>query len=401
MTTKTLRVAIVHEWLVDYSGSERVVEQMLRCYPQADLFSVVDFLEDDQRGFLGGRRAQTSFIQGLPGARRKFRRYLPLMPLAVEQFDLSGYDLVLSSNHAVAKGVITGPDQLHVSYVHTPMRYAWDLQHQYLREAGLDSGAGSWIARSMLHYLRQWDGRSACGVDRFLVNSAYIGRRVLKAYRRDSQVLYPPVDVARFPLRLDKEPFYLAASRMVPYKRMPLIVEAFARMPGRRLVVVGEGADLERVRTLAAQVPNIELLGYQPAAALADLMARAQAFVFAAEEDFGITLVEAQACGTPVIAFGAGGAVETVIDHPDPARRTGVLFFPQTSVALTAAVERFERLRAAEGFDPRTCHANARRFDIDTFGRGLKASVDAALATADRREEPVDADAPQWQGTGT
>jgi glycosyltransferase involved in cell wall biosynthesis len=375
-----LRVAVVHEWLVDYSGSERVVEQILRCFPQADLYSVVDFLPDDARGFLGGRRAHTSFIQKLPGAKRHFRRYLPLMPLAVEQFDLRGYDLILSSSHAVSKGVISGPDQVHISYVHSPMRYAWDLQHEYLREAGLARGLTSWATRAVLHYLRLWDVRTAHGVDQFVANSAYIARRIRKVYRRESSVVYPPVDVARFRFQAEKEPFYLAASRLVPYKRMPLIVEAFARMPDRRLVVVGDGPDMARVRALAAAAPNIEVLGFQPNEALAALMARAQAFVFAAEEDFGITPVELQACGTPVIAYGAGGAVETVVDDPDPAKRTGVLFDEQTADALCAAVQRFERLRDAGGFDPRVCRANAERFGIDAFAQGLCNVVDQALA---------------------
>jgi len=376
------KVALVHEWLVDYSGSERVVEQMLRCYPQADLFSVVDFLRDDERGFLGGRRANTSFIQRLPGARKHFRRYLPLMPLAVEQLDLRGYDLVLSSSHAVSKGVITGPDQVHVSYVHSPMRYAWDLQHEYLREGGLQRGPSSWLARAVLHYLRQWDVRTAHGVDQFVANSHYIARRIRKVYRRESTVVYPPVDLERFTPTIEKDRYFLAASRMVPYKRMPLIVEAFAGLPQHRLVVVGEGPDLARVQALAANAPNIELLGYQEGADLVALMAKARAFVFAAEEDFGITPVEAQACGTPVIAYGAGGAVETVIDDPDPLRRTGVLYDAQTVPAIQAAVERFVRLADDSGFDSQVCRFNAERFSLDAFARGLQAAVDASVAAA-------------------
>ena len=299
-----MKVAIVHEWFVNYAGSEKVVEEILKVFPQADLFALVDFLADDERGFLGGRRVRTSFIQRLPKARSAFRNYLPLMPLAVEQFDLSSYDLVISSNHAVAKGVITGPDQMHISYVYTPVRYAWDLQHQYLRESGLEKGLKAWIARLSLHYLRIWDSRTVHGVDTFLACSKYIARRIRKTYGRDSKVVYPPVDIARFMMRTDKENFYLTASRMVPYKRMPMIVEAFAAMPQRRLVVIGDGPELERVKALARDASNVTILGYQPTEVLADYMARARAFVFAAEEDFGITPVEAQACGTPVIAYG-------------------------------------------------------------------------------------------------
>lgn len=385
MSTSPLKVALVHEWLIDYSGSERVVEQILRCYPQAELYSVVDFLRDDERGFLGGRRARTSFIQRLPGARKGFRRYLPLMPLAVEQFDLSAYDLVISSSHAVSKGVITGPDQVHVSYVHTPMRYAWDLQHEYLREAGLARGLKSWFARAMLHYLRQWDVRTAHGVDGFIANSAYIARRIRKVYQREATVVYPPVAVERFALQTGKEDFFLAASRLVPYKRMPLIVEAFRRMPQRRLVMVGDGPDMARVRALAEGAPNIEVRGFRPNAELADLMGRARAFVFAAEEDFGITPVEVQACGTPVIAYGAGGAVETVLDDPDPGRRTGVLFDAQTVDALCAAVERFEALRVDGGFDPAVCRANAERFSTEAFGLRLRQAVEQAWLRAGQR----------------
>lgn len=306
-----MKVAVVHEWLDTYAGSERVLEQMLKAYPSADLFTVVDFLKDDERGFVLGKRARTTFIQRLPGARKHFRSYLPLMPLAVEQLDLSGYDLVLSSSHAVAKGVITGPDQVHVSYVHSPIRYAWDMQHQYLNESGLARGFKGAVARLVLHYMRLWDLRTANGVDAFIANSAFIARRIRKVYRREAQVIFPPVDLDRFQLHEHKEDFYLAASRMVPYKKMPLIAEAFAKMPGKRLVMIGDGPEIDRVRAVAG--PNVSVLGYQGTEVLADHMRRARAFVFAAEEDFGIMPVEVQACGTPVIAFGRGGATETVL----------------------------------------------------------------------------------------
>jgi len=372
-----LKVALVHEWLVNCAGSEKVVEQILKIYPQADLFALVDFLKDDERGFLGGRRAKTSFLQRMPFARRAYRNYLPLMPLAIEQFDLLDYDLVISSSHAVAKGVITGPDQVHVSYVHTPIRYAWDLQHQYLRESGLISGFKSWIARAALHYVRNWDTRTANGVDVFLANSSYIGSRIRKVYRRKSTVVYPPVDVDRFVLRAEKEDFYLAASRMVPYKRMPMIVEAFAAMPGKRLIVIGDGPDFARVQEAARGAANVSVLGYQSNEVLVDHMSRARAFVFAAQEDFGIIPVEAQACGTPVIAFGAGGVRETVIDSPDVQRRTGVFFGVQTAQALREAVETFE---ARGPYLPEVCRANALRFSPQVFAQGLRAAVDAALA---------------------
>lgn len=379
-----MKVAIVHEWFVNYAGSEKVVEEILKVFPQADLFALVDFLADDERGFLGGRRAHTSFIQRLPKARSAFRNYLPLMPLAVEQFDLSAYDLVISSNHAVAKGVITGPGQVHVSYVHTPIRYAWDLQHQYLRESGLQKGLKAWIARLSLHYLRLWDSRTAHGVDAFLANSKYIARRIRKTYGRDSKVVYPPVDVARFAMRRDKENFYLAASRMVPYKRMPMIVEAFAAMPKRQLVVIGDGPELQRVKALAREANNVTILGYQPTEVLADYMARARAFVFAAEEDFGITPVEVQACGTPVIAYGAGGALETVISSADPKKRTGLFFHKQTAEAVRNAVCEFE---AAGEFRPEVCRANAEQFSVEIFRQELRQAVGQLFATLGGNEQ--------------
>jgi glycosyltransferase involved in cell wall biosynthesis len=222
-----MRVAIVHEWLDTYAGSERVLEQLLLAWPEADLFAVCDFLPEAERGFLGGRRPRTSFIQRLPFARSRFRAYLPLMPMAIEQFDLSGYDLVLSSSHAVAKGVLTGPGQLHISYIHSPMRYAWDLQHQYLRESGNDRGLRGAVARWMLHRLRIWDRASAAGVDVLVANSSYIAERIRKVWRRESVVVHPPVAVHRFTLRREKQDYYLVASRMVPYKRVELVTAAF------------------------------------------------------------------------------------------------------------------------------------------------------------------------------
>lgn len=375
-----LRVALVHEWYAAFAGSERVVEQLLKVFPQADLYALVDFMSDEERVFLGGRPVQTSFIQRLPLARRRFRNYLPLMPIAVEQFDLSGYDLVISSNHAVAKGVITGPDQIHVSYVHTPIRYAWDLQHQYLNESGLTTGMKSRIARLILHYLRMWDSRTANGVDVFIANSKYIARRIDKTYRRQATVIYPPVDIERFTVREHKESFYLAASRMVPYKRMPMIVEAFAAMADRELVVIGDGPDMARIKALTKGQHNIRVLGYQPDRVLGDYMARARALIFAAEEDFGITPVEAQACGTPVIAYSAGGAMETVIASADPNKRTGVFFRQQTPAALRRAVEQFE---AAGEFRPSVCRANAERFGSEHFRRNIAATVAQVMSQFD------------------
>jgi glycosyltransferase involved in cell wall biosynthesis len=373
-----LRVAVVHEWLTTYAGSEKVVEQILAIFPQAELFVLVDFLDDSKRYLVGGRYPTTSFIQRLPGARKHYRNYLPLMPLAVEQFDLTAFDLIISSNHAVAKGVITGPDQIHVSYVHSPIRYAWDLQHQYLRESGLTKGIKACVVRVCLHYLRIWDVRTAYGVDQFIANSNFIGRRIRKAYGRDSIVVYPPVDIERFNLRKDKENFFLAASRMVPYKRMAMIAEAFVGMPDKELIMIGDGPEFEKIQNIVGKATNIKLLGYQSDEVLVDHMGRARAFVFAAEEDFGITPVEAQACGTPVIAYGAGGVLETVMASTNPKIRTGIFFDSQTVEALILAVEQFDHLGE---FSPETCRANAERFSHQNFIDAFSQVVDSAVCS--------------------
>lgn len=365
------KVAIVHDWLVTYAGAERVLRGLLALYPQADLFAVCDFLNDADRAKLFGKRAKTSFIQRLPFARTKYRAYLALMPLAVEQLDVSGYDLVISSSHAVAKGVLTGPDQLHVCYCHTPIRYAWDMQHQYLAQAGIARGMKSVLARLVLHYMRLWDVRTAHGVDRFVANSGYIARRIAKTYGREAVVVHAPVDVAAFALCAEKEGFYLTAARLVPYKRVDLIVEAFASMPDKQLIVIGDGPEMARIRGLAGA--NVKLLGYQQDAVMLDHLQRARAFIYAAEEDFGILPVEAQACGTPVIAFGKGGALDTVIGLSDPAGRaaTGVFFEEQTVQAIVTAVGRFEasRIEAAD------CRAQAEKFGPAVFAAGMREVV--------------------------
>lgn len=370
-----MRVAIVHEWLTTYAGSERVLEQILILYPDADVFCLLDFLPQDQRGFVQGRSIYTSFIQNLPFTRKIYRQYLPLMPLAIEQFDLSDYDLVISSNHAVAKGVLTGPDQLHISYIHSPIRYAWDLQHQYLLEAGLDKGLRGWLAKWILHKMRIWDLRTANGVDAFVANSKFIARRIWKVYRRESAVIYPPVDTSAFTLLENKEDFYLVASRMVPYKRTELIVEAFSQMPDKKLMVIGSGPDFAKVKAKASR--NVIIMGYQDLEVLRDYMQRARALIFAAEEDFGIVPVEAQACGTPVIAYGKGGALET-IRGLDADRPTGVFFTEQTVSRIVEAVGIFERER--QRIHPHACRENALRFAQERFRKEFSEFVSKKLA---------------------
>jgi glycosyltransferase involved in cell wall biosynthesis len=351
-----LRVAIIHDFLYTYAGAERVLEQFVNVFPQAQLFSLFDFLPADQRGFIRNKPVKASFLQRMPFARTRHRAYLPLMPIAIEQLDLSKFDLVISSSYVAAKGVITRPDQLHVCYCHTPVRFAWDLHNQYLEQTGLTHGLRSILARVILHYIRSWDLRSAQGVDVFLTNSDYVGRRIQKLYRRKSITIYPPVDIDLFQLQETKEDFYLTASRMVPYKRIDLIVEAFARMPHRRLIVVGQGPEMSRIKAKAG--PNITFMGHETCERLRRHMQLARAFVFAAEEDFGIAPVEAQASGTPVIAYGRGGATETVIEGV-----TGILFESQTVESLISAVERFEQRE----WNPARIRRHAEQFSAAQF----------------------------------
>ncbi|WP_031406915.1 glycosyltransferase family 4 protein [Geobacillus vulcani] len=370
-----MKVAIIHDWLVTYAGAEKVLEQLLKIYPDADLFSLVDFTDEGQRGFILNKQVTTSFIQKLPFARKKYRSYLPFMPLAIEQLDVSKYDVVISSSHAVAKGIITGPDQLHISYVHSPIRYAWDLQHQYLKEAGLERGIKGWIAKAILHYIRNWDYRTANGVDYFVANSKFIARRIWKVYRREADVIYPPVDVSAFSFHDKKEEFYLTASRMVPYKKVDLIVEAFSKMPDKKLVVIGDGPDFQKVKAKAGS--NVELLGYQPFEVLRDYMQRAKAFVFAAEEDFGITPVEAQACGTPVIAYGKGGALETVRGYGQVEKPTGLFFEKQNVSSLVQSIELFEKISGDIRYQD--CRENALRFSPERFRKEFEDYVNSKL----------------------
>jgi glycosyltransferase involved in cell wall biosynthesis len=331
-------------------------------FPQADIFSLLEFLPSSDRRFLANKPVTTTFLQRLPFARCKYPAYLPLMPIAIEQLNLSHYDLVISSSHCVAKGVVTGPDQLHVSYTHTPMRYAWDSQHEYLAGSGLNRGLKGLFARWMLHKLRLWDVRTAHGVDSFVANSQFIARRIWKAYRRHARVIHPPVDTGAFALCEKREDFYLTASRLVPYKKIDVLVDAFAAMPDKKLVVIGEGPDLKKLRAKAG--PNVTLLGYQDSASLRDYVQRARAFLFASREDFGIVLVEAQAAGTPVIAFGQGGALETIcgLESDSP---TGVFFHEQTPSAVVGAIQTFESQEHL--IKPAACRANAMRFGIERF----------------------------------
>lgn len=372
-----MRIAVVCDWLVTYAGAEKVLEQILNIYPEADLFALVDFLDEDKRDFIKHKKVTTSFIQHLPKAKTKYRSYLPLMPLAIEQLDLSKYDLIISSSHCVAKGIMTGPNQVHISYVHSPIRYAWDLQHQYLKEAGLTKGIKGWLAKIILHYMRIWDTRTSNGVDYFIANSKFIAKRIWKCYRREADVIYPPVDVEAFEYCDQKENFYLTASRMVPYKKIDLIVEAFTQMPDKKLIVIGTGPDFDKIQKIVEGHNNIKLMGYQPFSVLKEHMQKAKAFVFAAEEDFGITPVEAQACGTPVIAYAKGGCLETIKDLKEKNKATGIFFYSQNINELKKAIINFEEKNDMISFF--YCRKNAEQYSIENFRENFRKRINQCI----------------------
>lgn len=362
-----MRTAIVHDWFVNYMGSEKCVESFVKIWPDADIFSLVDYLTPEQRNLiLDGKEVTTSFIQKLPFSRKHHRNYLPLFPLAIEQFDLSKYDVIISSSHAVAKGIITSADQLHISYCHTPMRYAWASYNQYVSSNNLSSIKGL-LLKYILHRLRIWDYVSSKRADFIIANSNHIAGRIKKIYGRNAVVIYPPVDVNKFPLERDKDDYYLTVSRFVPYKKIDLIVKTFSKLKDKKLIVIGDGPELEKIKALAGS--NIELKGHQSFESLKKYMQKAKAFIFAAEEDFGITIVEAQSCGTPVIAYKVGGASETVVNN-----KTGILFDSQTEESLIKAIENFEN--AYNSFDAELIHRHAGSFSRDNFERNIKNYVD-------------------------
>lgn len=362
-----MKKALVHDWFSAFGGAEKCIASLTNIWDDFDIYSLIDFLDHENRDIiLKGKSTHTSFIQKLPKVKEKYRNYLPLFPFAIEQFNLEDYDLILSSSHCVSKGVLTHSNQLHISYVHTPVRYAWDLYFQYLEESGLDKGIKGILAKYFLHKLRIWDLSTINRVDHYIANSHYIAKRIKKVYGRTADVIYPPVDVDKFQLCEQKEDFYLTASRLVPYKKIDLIVEAFSQT-NKKLVVVGSGPDLEKVKAKASK--NIEILGYQEDSVLINLMRKAKAFVFAAEEDFGIIPVEAQACGTPVICFDKGGTRETVIN-----KKTGVYFEKQNVDSLLSAVSNFESLQ--DVLEPKLVRENALRFSVPRFEQEMKQYVD-------------------------
>lgn len=362
-----MKTAIVHEWFVDYMGSEKCVESFTNIWPESDVFALIDFLNiEDRKKILKGKYAKTSFVQNLPRAKTSHRSYLPLYPLAIEQLDISNFDVIISSSHSVAKGVLTNSKQLHVCYCHTPMRYAWDLYHQYINESGLRKGLKGFIAKYFLHKIRIWDYISAKRVDHFVANSHYIAKRIKKVYGRDADVIYPPVDVAKFTLEINKSDYFLIVARFVPYKKVDLVVEAFKQFPDKKLIVVGSGPDEDKIKKAATA--NVKFLGHQNDDELVKLIQKAKAFIYAAEEDFGITIVEAQAAGTPVIAYGMGGAKETVIDG-----KTGILFNEQSTDSLADAIKKFEENSGS--FDSAVIHEHALQFSREVFETKIKEFV--------------------------
>lgn len=366
-----MRLAVVVDWITDSGGGEYVLSETLKAFPGATVFSVVDTMSGAEHARLGIPPARTTWLQRVPAALRNYRPFLPLMPLALRGLDLAGFDVVLAISHAVAKAPPVRPGQRLLCLTLSPMRYAWDLRAQYLAESGLDRGLRGMVAGAVLDRLRAWDLRTSARVDSYASISRHIAGRVRRNYARDSIVIYPPVDTEFFTPggRADllvgaQDAPYVTASRLVPYKRVDVIVRAFAALPERRLVVIGDGPDREKVRAAAGGAPNIAFAGHAPREAMREHMRSARAFVFAAEEDFGIAPLEAQACGVPVIAFGRGGVLETVVE---PA--TGLFFETQEAEAVRRAIARFEAQEPS--FSTAACRTNAERFSAARFRREL------------------------------
>lgn len=363
-----MKVAIVQEWLVTVGGSDKVVKAILDVFPDADIYTLVAKKEVCDELGIPWEKVHTSFIQKMPLGTKKHRAYLPLFPFAIEQFDLRGYDVVISSSHCVAKGILTKADQLHICYCHSPIRYCWDMYNEYLEESHLDKGFKSWLVRLMLHPIRQFDAIAGSRVDYYISNSDYVGQRIRKTYRRKAKTIHPNIDISNFELCNDKQEYYLASSRLVAYKKIDTIIEAFNQMPDKKLVVIGGGPNLEAYRKLANA--NVTVMGYQPFDVLKDKMQHAKAFVFAADEDFGMIPIEAQSCGTPVIAYGHGGSLETVNGG-----KTGLFFNEQTPEAIVEAVNRFEAM-GSQPFAPADCRQWAEGFSEERFKREIKEFVE-------------------------
>jgi glycosyltransferase involved in cell wall biosynthesis len=366
-----VKTALVHDWLLSpVGGAENTLEAIYSLFP-SPIYTLLWKPSAFTNTPLASAEVFSSFINKWPGAHSHFQTFLPLFPLGIEQFDLSAYDVVISSSHCVAHGALTHREQIHICYCHTPMRYAWDLMHEALRDSKLDKGLRGFMARLGLHFLRQWDVSSSRRADHFIANSKFIERRIEKIYGRKAEVIYPPVDTSYFGLSEKKEPFFITSSRLVPYKRVSLIVDAFSEMPDLELVVIGDGPEMKNIRKRAGK--NIRLLGRAPRDVLRNYLQRAEGFIFAATEDFGIAPVEAMACGTPVIAFNKGGAKETVVDGV-----TGLFFEEQTAPAIQAAVRAFQKNQAL--FDPTAISKHASKFSKERFQAEFSAFVQTHAA---------------------
>lgn len=358
-----MKSALVHDWIVSIAGGEKVLKSIYEIFPSPiyTLLTNPNVLKDN---FLENAKIHNSIIQKFPFKNKLYQKYLFFFPFAIEQLDLSDFDVIISSSHCVAKGVLTRSDQLHICYCHTPMRYAWDLYFQYLNESNLKRGIKGRIAQMILHYLRMWDITTSSRIDAFVANSEFVARRIKKLYNKDSKVIYPPVDINYYEPKYQKEDYYLTASRLVPYKKIDLIVEAFSKMKDKKLIVIGDGPEMKKIKSKAFK--NIEILGYQSNEVLRSYLQNAKAFVFAAIEDFGILPVEAQACATPVICFSKGGTKETVINN-----KTGILFDEQTVQSLIDAVNKFDKCKV----DLHEVRQHALKFSEERFKREFKECV--------------------------
>jgi glycosyltransferase involved in cell wall biosynthesis len=359
------RVAFVQDALPFYGGAERLLEAALGVFPGAPIFTLVYNPEAFSGTLIGKGKVIPSFIDRLPASHRRHRYYIPLYPLAIEQFDLGAYDVIISFSYAVAHGVLPGPDQLHLSFLYTPLRYAWHYYHQFLQASGLRSGLKGWPAKILLHYLRLWDLAASRRVDQFVAISQWVSSCIWRAYRRPSRVIYPPVDVDRFLPTWPRSETYVTISRLEQHKNVSVIVEAFS-MLGLPLVIIGDGSQAKVLRAKAA--PNITFLGKQPDRVVEEILGKAKCLVHAAEEDFGIAMVEAQAAGCPVISYARGGALETVIEG-----ETGLFFNELTLESLVAVVESFEKRNGS--FDTNAIIKNASRFGKDRFQNDLATLV--------------------------
>ena len=359
-----IRTALIIDSLCIYGGAERMLNTTLKLFPQVDIYTLVYDPRYFNKTLIRECQVHTSFVNRLPGAQKYYRQYLPLLPYAIEQFDLSDYDLLLSFSYAVAHGVIPQPGQLHISYLLTPLRYAWQDYHRYVNGNGSLRGK-SWLAKLTLHYLRIWSVSASARVDRLITASKWGAECAWRAFRRESTVIYPPVDVERFSHCSERANYYLTVARLVPQKKVAMIVECFVEL-GLPLVVIGDGPEFNRIRKLTSG--NIHLMGWQSDDIVRDFMSQAKGFVHAAEEDFGITLVEAQASGCPVIAYRGGGAKETVIDQV-----TGIFFEHQTKESLSEAIIHFEKIYRQ--FDISDLRQNCERFNQNRYLKEISAFI--------------------------